>query len=167
MSDLCLWHCRITVKTLWHFTTGAIVATVCCFMEWKPIPWSSLGTVPQPIWKPREVWRTAATDSIELVTSAHYASQDLLTPLCQFTWPTTLWLSCCCFHSVIIPLTVDCGILRSEEVSPQNLLHRWHLITVPPGSNPFFHKQSAFLGAWFYTPVAVEAVGTPGFSYLD
>ena len=31
----------------------------------------------------------------KLATSAHNAPQHLLTPLRHFTWPTTLWLSCC------------------------------------------------------------------------
>ena len=35
------------------------------------------------------------------------------------------------FHFVIIPLRVDCGIFRSEEISLLDLLHRWHPITVP------------------------------------
>ncbi|CAI9559585.1 unnamed protein product [Staurois parvus] len=39
-------------------------------------------------------------------------------------WPTTLWLSCCCFHFVIIPLTVDRGIFSSKEMSRMDLLHR-------------------------------------------
>ena len=32
---------------------------------------------------------------------------------------------------VIIPLTADCGIFRSEEISLLDLLHRRHPITVP------------------------------------
>lgn len=35
------------------------------------------------------------------------------------------------FHFLIIQLTVDCGIFRSEEISRLDLLHRWHPITVP------------------------------------
>ena len=60
--------------------------------------------------------------------------QHPLTPLRHFTWPTTWWLSCSSsdrFHFITIPLTVDCGILRSEKVSQLDLLHRWHPITVP------------------------------------
>ncbi len=38
----------------------------------------------------------------KLATSAHYAPQHPLTPLCHFTWPTTSWLSCC--HSQSLPL---------------------------------------------------------------
>ncbi|CAI9550427.1 unnamed protein product, partial [Staurois parvus] len=44
------------------------------------------------------------------------------------------WLSCCCsqfFHFVIIPITVDCGIFSSKEISRMDLLHRWQPITVP------------------------------------
>ncbi|CAI9542237.1 unnamed protein product [Staurois parvus] len=36
-----------------------------------------------------------------------------------------------CFHFVIIPLTVDCGIFSSKEISRMDLLHRWQPITVP------------------------------------
>lgn len=32
-------------------------------------------------------------------TSAHYAPQHFLTLLCNFMWPPTLWLCCCCSHS--------------------------------------------------------------------
>ena len=70
----------------------------------------------------------------KLPTSVHYAPQHPLTTLRHFTWPTTSWLSCCHshhFHFVVIPLTVDCGIFRSEEISRLDLLHRWHPITVP------------------------------------
>ena len=35
------------------------------------------------------------------------------------------------FHFVIIPLTVDCGIFRSEDISRLDLLHWWNPITVP------------------------------------
>ena len=35
------------------------------------------------------------------------------------------------FCFVVIPLTVDCGIFRSKEISQFGLLHRWHPITVP------------------------------------
>ena len=45
--------------------------------------------------------------SRKLATSAQYAPQHLLTPLCHFTWPTTPWLSWL------------------------DLLHSWHPITVP------------------------------------
>ncbi|CAI9571886.1 unnamed protein product [Staurois parvus] len=47
--------------------------------------------------------------------------------LCTSAW----WLSCCCFHFVIIPLTVDCGIFSSKDISRLDLLHRWQPITVP------------------------------------
>ena len=32
----------------------------------------------------------------KLATSAHCAPQHALTPLCDFMWPTTSWLNCCC-----------------------------------------------------------------------
>ena len=66
----------------------------------------------------------------------------------------------------------------SEEISRLDLLHRWHPITFhhagihrAPESDPFFHKclkkQSTCKGACFYTPVAMEVIGTPDFNYLD
>ncbi|CAI9542002.1 unnamed protein product [Staurois parvus] len=54
----------------------------------------------------------------------------LLTPLCHFTWPTTL-LFPVAFHFVIILLTVDHGIFRRKEMSQMDLLHRWQPIMVP------------------------------------
>ncbi|CAI9619714.1 unnamed protein product [Staurois parvus] len=36
-----------------------------------------------------------------------------------------------CFHFVTIPLTVDCGIFSSNEISWMDLLHRWQPIMVP------------------------------------
>ena len=38
----------------------------------------------------------------KLATSARYVPQHSLNPLYHFTWPTTLWLSCC--HSQSLPL---------------------------------------------------------------
>lgn len=41
-----------------------------------------------------------------------YASW-LLTPLCEFTWPSASWLSCCHsqnVHSLVIPRSVNCKI---------------------------------------------------------
>ncbi|CAI9617575.1 unnamed protein product [Staurois parvus] len=38
----------------------------------------------------------------QLATSEHCALQHALIPLCQFTWLTTSWLSCCC--SQLLPL---------------------------------------------------------------
>ena len=35
------------------------------------------------------------------------------------------------FLFVIIPLTADCGIFSSEEISQLDLLHRWYPVTVP------------------------------------
>ncbi|CAI9557922.1 unnamed protein product, partial [Staurois parvus] len=36
-----------------------------------------------------------------------------------------------CFYFVIIPLTVDCIIFSSKEISRMDLLHRWQPIIVP------------------------------------
>ena len=82
-----------------------------------------------------------------------------------------------CFHFVIIPLTVDCGIFRRDEISWLDLLHRWHPITVACWNSPsswerpilsqMFVETVACLGVCFYTPVAMEVIGTPDFNYLD
>ncbi|CAI9567894.1 unnamed protein product, partial [Staurois parvus] len=36
-----------------------------------------------------------------------------------------------CFHFVIIPLTVDCEIFSSKEISRMDLLHGWQPIMLP------------------------------------
>ncbi|CAI9618681.1 unnamed protein product [Staurois parvus] len=51
--------------------------------------------------KVTEVWRSLAIDYRQFATSAHCALQHALTPLCYFTWPTTLWRSFC---SQLLPL---------------------------------------------------------------
>ncbi|CAI9540562.1 unnamed protein product [Staurois parvus] len=51
------------------------------------------------------------------------ALQHTLTPLSHFTWPTTFCFPLC-FHFVIIPLTIECGIFSSKEISRTDLLHR-------------------------------------------
>ena len=83
----------------------------------------------------KATWSLEVSDCLcrKLATSAHYAHQYPLTPLCHFTWPTTLWLSCCrlSIASTLLPLTVDCGIFRNKEISRLDLLHSWYLITVP------------------------------------
>lgn len=61
--------------------------------NWKPIPRSFLHTVHELIWRQHEIWRSVATDCRKLATSVHCAPQ-LLTPLCNFVWPITLWPSC-------------------------------------------------------------------------
>ncbi|CAI9617496.1 unnamed protein product [Staurois parvus] len=41
--------------------------------------------------------------NILLLTVGDFCTlQHALTPLCRFTWPTTLWLSCC--SSQLLPL---------------------------------------------------------------
>lgn len=52
-----------------------------------------LHTVHELIWRQHEIWRSVATDCRKLATSVHCAPQ-LLTPLCNFVWPITLWPSC-------------------------------------------------------------------------
>ena len=63
-------------------------------LPWKPIPWSSLGTVLELIWRPPEVWKVCSNWLCrQLATSVHYAPQHPLTLLCPFTCPTTSWLN--------------------------------------------------------------------------
>ena len=102
---------------------------------WKPIPWSSLPTVLELIWRPHEVWRSVSTDSAEswrplrtLHFSIHCARSIILRCLALRGWVAVVSN---CLHFVIIPLTIDCGIFRSKEISRLDLLHRWHPITVP------------------------------------
>ena len=110
---------------------------------WKPMPWSSLRTVLELIWRPHKVWRSVATESRQPLRTVRLSirwprSDPALTPL----WPCSVilrgrplcgWAAVVPnrFHSVIIPLTADCGIFSSEEMSRLDLLHRWHRITVP------------------------------------
>ena len=101
---------------------------------WKPIPWSSLHTVLELIWRPREVWRSVVIDSSEswrplctMHLSIRWLHSVILGGL-PLGWVTVIPNR---FHFVIIPMTVDCGIFRSEEISRLDLLHRWHPITVP------------------------------------
>ena len=85
-------------------------------------------------------------------------------PLSNIRWPRSVilrdlplcgWVAVIpnCFHFVIIPLTVDCGIFSSEEISRLDLLHSWHPITVPRWNS---------LSSW-----ECEVIGTAGINYLD
>ena len=70
----------------------------------------------------------------KLATSVHYIPQHPLTCSVILSGrPLHGWVAVVpnCFHFVIIPLTADCGIFRSKEISGLDLLHRWHPITVP------------------------------------
>ena len=87
------------------------------------------------IWRPHEVWRSVAIDSAEswrplctMHNSIHWPCSVILRGLPLHGWAAVIPNR---FHFVIIPLTVDCGIFRSEEISRLDLLHRWHPITVP------------------------------------
>ena len=102
---------------------------------WKPIPRSSLHTVLALIWRSHEVWRPVAIDSAEsrrhlrtVCLSIRWPRSSVLHGLPLRSWVTVIPN---CFHFVIIPLTVDSGIFRSEQISRLDLLHRWHPITVP------------------------------------
>ena len=121
---------------IWHFALYLLMYGLDADARpWKPIPWSSLRTVLELIWRPHEVWRSVAIDSAE-------SWRLLSTMRLSIRWPRSIilrglplcgWVAVVPnhFHFVIIPLTVDCGIFRSEEISRLDLLHRWHPITVP------------------------------------
>ena len=113
---------------------------------WKPIPWSSLRSVPELIWRPHEVWRSVAIDSAE-------SRRPLRTMRLSIRWPRSVilrgrplrgWAAVGPnrFHSVIIPLTADWGIFSSEEsCCTGGILSRYHAgIHWAPESDPFFHR---------------------------
>ena len=77
----------------------------------------------------------------KLATSVHYAPQHPLTQLHHLMWLCGLSVIPNHFHFVIIPLTVDCGIFRSEEISQLDLLQRWHPITVPRWNSPSSYQR--------------------------
>ena len=140
---------------------------------WKPIPWSSLRTVLELIWRPNEVWRSVVIDSAEswqplrtTCLSIHWSCSVILCDLPCRDWVSVIPNH---FHFVIIPLTVDCGIFRSKEISQLDLLHRWHPVTVPCWNSLssweefvclFVENLSACLCACFYMPVGMEVIGT-------
>ena len=95
---------------------------------WKPIPRSSLRAVLELIWRPHEVWRSVAIDSAENWQPyyAHYAPQHPLTPLCHFTWLTTLWLSCCCSQSLPLCYSTNDSCL---EYLVARTFHDWTCCT--------------------------------------
>ena len=99
---------------------------------WKPIPWSSLRTVLELIWRPHEVWRSVVIDSAESWRPLHTMSLGIHWPSSVILCGLHGWVAVIPnhFHFVIMPLTVDCGIFRREEISRLDLLHRWHPITV-------------------------------------
>ena len=114
-----------------HLLMSGLDATA---RPWKPIPWSSLHCS----WiNLKAAWSLeVCSDWLcrKLATSAHYEPQHPLTRsviLCGR--PLLGWVAVVPnrFHFVTIPLTVDCGIFRSEDISWLDLLHRWHPITVP------------------------------------
>lgn len=58
-------------------------------------------------------------------------------PLSDFVWPTLRgWVAVNCFHFVIKPLTADCAMFSSEEISRTDLMHRWLPVTVPCWNSP-------------------------------
>ena len=132
---------------------------------WKPISLSFLRTALELIWRPHEVCRSVAIDSAESCRPLHTMHLSIYWPhsviFCGI--PLCGWVAVVPnhFHFVIIPLTADCGIFRSEEISRLDLLHRWHPITVPrwnslsswerPILSQMF-EETACLGACFYTP---------------
>ena len=97
----------------------------------------------------------------KLVTSAHYVPQH---PLHHFMWPTTLWLRCC--RSQLLPLcynTTDSWLWNIKEQSTlefTELLRVTHCLTN-------VCKTVCMPRCFFYTPVAMEVIGSPDFNYLD
>ena len=55
------WQCALH-HCIRHLLIYGLDATA---WPWKPIPWSSLCTVLELIWRPHEVWRSVAIDSAE------------------------------------------------------------------------------------------------------
>jgi len=113
----------------------------CAWMQlpWKPIPWSSLWTVLELIWRPREVWRSVAIDSAEswrpLRLSIRWPRSVILRGRPLPGWAAVVPNR---FHFVMTPLTADCGIFSSEEMSQLDLLHRWLPITELLGATHSF-----------------------------
>jgi len=76
---------------------------------WKPIPWSSLRTVLELIWRPHEVWRSLAIDSADswrplrtVCLSCIWCS--LITPEQKQTTAARLDV-CCCLWTVMLMCT--------------------------------------------------------------
>ena len=135
-----------------------------CTWGWKPIPWSSLCTVLGLIWRPHEVWRFVAIDSAESWRPLHTMRLSIRWPhsVILSGLPLRDWVDVIPNHFpfVIIPLTVDCGIFSSEEISRLDLLHWWHPITVPRW-NSVSSWERPILSQMF-----VEAVCMPRFLNL-
>ena len=95
---------------------------------WTPIPWSSLRTVIELIWRPHDVWRSVAIDSAESCRPLHTMRIRIRWPLSVILHglPLRGWVAVVPnhFHFIMIPLTTDCGIFRSMEISRLYLLHR-------------------------------------------
>lgn len=68
-----------------------------------------------------------------LHTTVRHTHRRLLTLLCDFAWPTILWLNCFQsnhFHVVIRPLTAKSGVFNSKEISKWDFLQSRHGITL-------------------------------------
>ena len=91
---------------------------------WKLIPWSSLRTILELVIDSAESWRPLRTLRLSILWPRSIILRGL---------PLRGWVAVVpnCLYFVIIQLTVDCGIFRSEEISQLDLLHRWHPVTVP------------------------------------
>lgn len=75
-------------------------------------------------------------------------------PLSDFVWPTLRgWVAVNCFHFVIKPLTADCAMFGSEEISRTDLMHRWLPVTVPCWNSP--------------SSCMAQVIGTPEFNDVD
>jgi len=141
----------------------------------------ALYTVFELIWRPHEVWRSVAIGSAESCRTLRtmllsirwprpviYVAQHLVAELLLFPIASTLL----CYHW---QLTVEYLVARKFHdwtCRTGCILSRYHAgIHWAPESDPFFYKclwkQFEWLGAWLYTPVVMEVIGTPEFNYLD
>ena len=73
-------------------------------------------------------------------------------------------------HVVIIPPPPNftLGTMQSDKYrSPGNHQSQTHLSDATHSFANVCREQSACLSAYFYTPMAMELIGTPDFNYLD
>ena len=106
-------------------------------LPWKPIPRSSLRTVPELIWRPHEGWRSVATDSAE--------SRRPLTPLWHLTLLPVEFLS---FHFVTIPLTAECYNPLSSWERPILSQTFVEAVCIPRGLNLYTCGRGSDWNTW-------------------
>lgn len=120
---------------------------VAAALPWKPNLWSCLWTV---VWANlKAAWRLEFCSNWlfkKSVTSLHYAPQDQLTPLHQFTWPTTLWLSECFVNFSIFKWQLTVKYFGARKCHAQicctgGILWQFHAgIHWAHESDPFFSR---------------------------